>query len=165
MSRKGEKRRIYTKEEKYEVAVYYMLYGSQAKAAKMTGIDPRQVSRWVNEDKEFKELYEEAIQNGKIKFDAKSSAIIDNALKLTERKIKQELDLVALGEQGKMNAKDAALTAKVLFDMRQLSRSLPTSIQEKKTTDHLDELAKKFEEIAGISKSQDNDDKPKKELH
>lgn len=160
--RAGEKQRIYTKEDKYEVAVYYMLYGSQAKAAKLTGVHPRQVSRWVNDDEEFKELYDLAVQNGKIKFDAKSSSIIDSALKLTERSIKMELDRIAQGEPTKMSAKDAALTAKVMFDMRQLSRSLPTSIQEKKTTDHLDELARKFEEIAGVSKKED---KPNKELH
>jgi hypothetical protein len=149
MSRRGETKKKYTKEEKYEVAVYYMLYGSQAQASKMTGIPPRIISYWVNEDEEFKELYDLAVHNGRVKFDAMTSSIIDQTLQLTDRKIKHELQLLKEGE-GKLSAKDAALTAKVLWDMRQISRNLPTSIQEKKTTDHLDELAKKFEQIAGV---------------
>ena len=140
-------KRRYSKEEKYEVAVYLMIHGSQKKAAELSGVNPRMVSHWVHNDNEFKELYGQAIEKGKIKFDSMTSSLIDSSLEMVRAKLNNERKLMAEGE-GKLSAKDAALTAKVIYDMRQLSRSLPTSIAEKRTTDHLDDLAKKFEDIA-----------------
>jgi citrate synthase len=140
-------KRKYSREEKYTVAVYLMIHGSQTKAAEMSGINKRIISHWVHHDNEFKEMYQQAVEKGKLKFDSMTSSLIDSSLDMVRAKLNHERKLMQEGE-GRLSAKDAALTAKILHDVRQISRSLPTSITEKRTTDHLDDLAKKFEDIA-----------------
>lgn len=123
-----------------------MMWGNQKKVAKMTGIEYRTINHWVNHDKEFKALYEEAVEKSRIKFDAMTSALINDSLSLVDKKIKMEMDLIKNGES-KMSPKDAALTTKILYEMRALSRSQPTSITERRSTEHLHTLAKEFEKI------------------
>ena len=140
-------RRSYTRDEKYEAAVYYMLYGNMQEVSDNLGIPYPTMVGWVKRDPVFQEMYELAVENAKKKFDAKTSYLIDQSLEVIERKLKQEMADLKAGNS-KLPLSHLSSTMAVLFDKRQLMRNAPTSITEKKSVDHLKELADTFKDIA-----------------
>ena len=151
--------RRYTRDEKYEAAVYMMIYGNMKTVSEMLNIHYQTIVTWVKGDPVFNECYEQAVENGKKKFDARTSSIIDKSLSLLDAKINKEFSLMKEGK-GQMRVSEISKAMTDLFDRRQLVRNAPTSITERKTVEHLDELAKKFDEIANAKTSNES-----KELH
>ena len=151
-------RRSYTRDEKYEAAVYYMLYGNMQEVSDNLNIPYPTMVGWVKRDPVFQEMYELAVENAKKKFDAKTSYLIDQSLEVIERKLKQEMADLKEGKS-KMPLSHLSSTMAVLFDKRQLMRNAPTSITEKKSITHLQELANTFQDIAqGKTPKEDHED-------
>jgi len=139
--------RTYTRDEKYEAAVYYMLYGNMNEVSKNLNIPYQTMVGWVKRDPVFQEMYELAVENAKKKFDAKTSYLIDQSLEVIERRLKLEMEDLKAGKST-MPLSHLSSTMAVLFDKRQLMRNAPTSITEKKSVDHLKDLANAFNDIA-----------------
>jgi hypothetical protein len=133
------KARKYTKEEKYQAAVTYLITGSQRQTATLLGFPQKTVNHWVrHNDEEFNEVYQKAIDENLKQYDARVTSLIEKSLKVLEAK---------LDDPDSISAKDATVIHSMLFDKRQLARSLPTSIQKKDTSD-LERLAANFAKIA-----------------
>lgn len=129
----------YTLAEKYQVAVAYMITGSQKQAAEMHGVPQKTVNHWVkNNDEEFNEAYQQAVQHDLKQYDAKVTSLIDKSLNVLRSK---------LDDPDNISAKDAAIIHSMLYDKRALSRNQPTQITKKDNND-LEKLALAFEKIA-----------------
>ena len=77
-------KRVYTKEEKYQVAVAYMITGSQKQAGEMHNVPQKTVNHWVkNNDEEFNEVYQLAVNHNLKQYDARVSSLIDKSLNLS----------------------------------------------------------------------------------
>ena len=139
--------RIYSRDDKYEAACYYMLYGNMKTVSENLNIPYQTMVGWVKRDPVFQEMYELAVENSKKKFDAKTSYLIDQSLEVIERRLKMEIDDIKAGKST-MPLSHLSSTMAVLFDKRQLMRNAPTSITEKKSVDHLKDLADAFNDIA-----------------
>lgn len=131
--------RQYTKEEKYEAAMHYMVTGNQTKTARELGIPQKTIQQWISrDDKDFVEAYIRASDTNLKKYDAKVSSLIDKALRVLEKKLEHPEDI---------SAKDAALVHNMLFDKRQIARARPTQIKQTDTS-QLSQLAQAFAQIA-----------------
>lgn len=131
--------RTYSPEEKYEAAITYLITGSQKETAKILGIPQKTVNHWIrHNDEVFDQMYQKAVDENLKKYDARVTSLIEKSLRVLESK---------LDDPESISAKDATVIHSMLFDKRQLARSMPTSIQKKDTTD-LARLAKAFEKVA-----------------
>lgn len=148
----------YSKDDKHNAAVQYMLCGSQKKTAEITGIPRKTLSYWIENDQDFQALYKRAQDQNLKQYDAKTSRLIDKALVKLEQ---------ALDSDKMFSPRELATVQAILYDKRAASRQMPSSYNGK--TDavaQLKGLAETFKQIAADNnnnkQAHDDTDKPGK---
>lgn len=141
-----------TKAKKITAAVAYMLGNSARESAQIAGVSRGSINEWRNHTDWWPQLIDHLKRTHDADLEARTTAILDNALnKLEERIEKGDVSVSRDGEvtEKPVSGRDMAIIFGTLYDKRQLMRSQPTSISE--TTSEaarLSRLADRFEALA-----------------
>jgi hypothetical protein len=122
----------YNYQDRYQAAVYMVIYGNTKKVAELTGIPRNTLLCWLKYEwweKLINKLHEERSQEFKAAF----SRLIDKSIKEIEKQLDNQ----------EVKALDAAKIMGIAFDKRQIMNNLPTSIQGKSV--QISDLAAEFE--------------------
>lgn len=148
---KGES---WSAEKKLECATLYTVYGNARQVGDLSGVPAGTIRQWKTRDW-WKEMVEAVRAETEDVFDAKMTKIIDKALEKTMERLENG-DQMYDTKRGMMlnkevSARDAAMTAAILYDKRQLVREKPTQRIEQVTTD--ERLGKLSEEFAKFARA------------
>lgn len=129
-----------------------------ATACRSTGISYQTYVKWIHKPW-YKEVMELIKDRADAVLDSSLTGVTHKAIKELEDRIENG-DYVAAGKDNEgrpvmvrkpMSGRDIGAAFATIFDKRQLVRNKPTSVSETVTTDEkLDEIAKRFEEMAII---------------
>jgi len=140
----------YTDKERMEVIAHYAVLGNQTKVSELTNIPQQTISQWSKN-----EWWQEALSRVRLEKAEELDAMLTNSIHKALDQVQDRIDngdeIIQSGQalRRKMTGKDLATTAGILFDKRQISRNLPTSISAKTDDAKLLELQAKFEALAG----------------
>lgn len=136
----------YTPEKRMQVALAWVVSGTNAEASRITGVPETTISGWTRQPW-WESLVAEARRLKDAELDRKLSQVIDKAMeRLVERLDKNE---------SINNIKDLAVVAAVAYDKRALMRGDPTSRVEKVSVEQrLNRLTERFREVAAAAQAQ-----------
>lgn len=109
--------RIYSRDDKLQAAVAYVLSGSQVKAAESIGCTRQAIGHWQNIGDE---VWLECLEKAREAYDADLPHKLSGAMERILGKMLDGLD--------EARAKDCATMFGILFDKRQVISNKPTSI-------------------------------------
>jgi len=140
----------YSKEEKQQVVVLFLILASMKKVSEQTGIPETTLSTW--KQKEWWDSMLLKIRDEKQdELDARLSNIIDKAgEEIEERLDKGDQVVFSNGKKlrRKVSARDLSLVAGTMFDKRQILRNQPTSISSSVDNKKLEQLRAEFRQLA-----------------
>lgn len=137
----------YTEEQRLECATIFSITGNLSEVSRQTDIPHSTIREWTKEG-----WWESHIVRFREENAAELDARLTNGVMTALDRVQDGLELgdyVGMGEDGtpryaRIKTKDAATTAGILFDKRQLLRNQPTSIKQETG---LDDLRSKFEAL------------------
>lgn len=142
----------YTPEEKIEAVMAYMVTGTSRKASKICNIPEGTIRWWKSQAMWWEDVMRECRKKKQDELDAAFTNVIHIAVEALEDRVRNG-NTVLTKDGGRvqvpMQGKEIAVSLAVIFDKRQLLRGDPTQKVERVTEkDRLDNLQRKFEEIA-----------------
>lgn len=122
----------YTYQERYQAAVYYLVYGNSKKVSQLTGISISTLCTWF-QSTWWQQLTDKLKIEKRAQFQAGFTRLIDKSIDEIEKQLDNQ----------EVKALDAAKIMGIAFDKRQLLNHEPTSIQGKSST--INDLQHEFE--------------------
>lgn len=142
----------YTNEERLEAISHYAVLGNMVKVSELTGISERTLSDWKNKSDWWEPALQEVRTLKQDEIDSSLTRIIHKSTEALEDRIdKGDAYVTKSGEVDRkpMSGRDLATVTGIIFDKRQISRNLPTSIKSESTDARLTSLADKVRELQG----------------
>lgn len=144
------KKRYYSDEKKLAAVQLYVVLGSMAEVSRQTGIHASSLSDWKQQEWWDRSL-SEARRDHERDLDGRFTAIIDKAASEVMDRLEhgdEKTTSKGVRYRQKVSAKEASVVASIFFDKRQISRSLPTSINGSQDSG-IKDMMLQFRKIAG----------------
>lgn len=151
----------YTDEQRREVLSHYAVLGNMTKVSELTSIPVSTLATWKGKSDWWVEGIDRIRQEKQDEIDANLSRIIHKSTEALETRIDKGDAYInkAGGVSCKpISGRDLATITGIIFDKRQISRNLPTSIRTESTDSRLTALADKVRQLQAGDKLINPDD-------
>lgn len=135
--------RVYTDIERKQAVAHWMVLGNIKEVGRQLGIPESTLHQWKQQEW-WNDYYAVLRADKNLDVDAMMTAAVHKALNVVLDRLEHGNLMYIDGQHVRVgvHGRDAAVIAGILFDKRQLLRSLPTSISERSSK--LDDLAGRF---------------------